>query len=212
MRNTTPSFLNWILNKLIIGVERGVAHISKSNGQAESDLGLEEIDINLVERVERSNARLSAKNSAGGGSLSGIESADLRIPPPARIERVMPISDQESAKRLVKGIAFHNDVVLFTASGVSNDPEAPSRLLNDVLTALCSNIKVVDVSSDNDMHLGLPEKNGQPILPCVYVDGRLIGGQFEVLDAIKNGRFFEALDRATISYDFDVAAGLKNSD
>ena len=114
-------------------------------------------------------------------------------------------SDKERAVRLVSDIALHNDIVLFTCSELEQDATALSRLIHDVLEAVCDNVKVVDVGRDSSMSLGLEQSDGKPILPSVYVGGQFVGGQNAVLEALDNGELIAHLERAKIGFDRETA-------
>jgi len=175
----------------------------------QTELGLEEIKFDRLNELNERNQRLADKTGADRRNISGIESADLRIPKPhAPQTTTSPISDKDCATRLVHGIALHNDIVLFTKTGLAEDKEAPSRLIHDILTALCPQIKVVDVSSDRDMHLGLPHADGNPILPCLYVGGDFIGDQNAVLRALDSGELVAQLEQAKIEFNKETAQAL----
>lgn len=198
MPNLAKDLLNWFIRKLINGAVKGGNHIARPDDRQQKDLGLEAIDLEQFNEAVRKNER----HERITGFFSGA-STSTPVPPRPNFDQEgrIRISDKESAIRLVRGIALHNDVVLFTKQGLAEDQKAPSRLIYDVMTALCPEIKVVDVSGDSDMHMGLAQEDGEAILPCLYIGGKFIGDQAAVLEALQNGNLEKELQRARVSYD-----------
>lgn len=118
------------------------------------------------------------------------------------------IGAEQSARRLVKGIAGLHDVAIFisTRADQATDNE---RIILDVFETLKINPKIVDVSSDADMHLGLPQSDGQADLPYLYIDGIAFGNIRTILDASRNGDLTTALTNAGVTFDTQAAAHLQ---
>lgn len=114
----------------------------------------------------------------------------------------------ESAKRLVKGIARHNPVVIFMDGKADTTTDPNTRLLIDLLNSLKITFKDVDVPADPEMHLGLPEKRGNVDLPYIYVGGLAVGGLESVLAMAQSGALIDQLVKHNVSYDKTIAEGL----
>lgn len=93
---------------------------------------------------------------------------------------------------MVKGIAFSNTVTAFISTNAAQATEKECIIL-DVFATIGVSPKVVDVSSDADMHLGLPQQDGSADLPYLYIDGIAFGNISAILDASRNGELTTAL-------------------
>lgn len=113
-------------------------------------------------------------------------------------------SAETSATALVKGIAFHNEITLFLHNDKAHANENEQIIL-DLLETLDLAPKVVDVSTDSDLHLGIPLKDGEADIPYLYIDGLPFGGAAEILDAVSNGKLAEKLSAAKIAFNRDSA-------
>lgn len=120
------------------------------------------------------------------------------------IAKNAPYSAKDSALKLVKGIAFHNEMTLFLRNGKSQANENEQIIL-DLFSTLDIDPKIVNVSSDSDMHLGIPFKDGKADIPYLYIDGLPFGGAAEILASVSNGGLAEKLTTAKISFNLEVA-------
>lgn len=125
-------------------------------------------------------------------------------------QRARTTSAKVSAERLVKGVAFHNKVCLFMAGPIDQASENEQILL-DIFGALNLQPKLVDVSSDNDMHLGLPQSEGLVILPYLYVGGIAFGNFGTILETVQDGSLFTAFSDADIVIDTNAAQTLQKT-
>lgn len=121
-----------------------------------------------------------------------------------------PVGAAESARRLIKGIAFHNKVTVFLHGSTTQATENEQIIL-DVFTSIGVSPKTVDVSSDTDMHLGLPQKDGTADLPYLYIDGIAFGNIGTILDACRNGELATALTAADVTFDEGAAEKLRQT-
>lgn len=149
------------------------------------------------------------------GSVDGIDEAVSRSHAfTARLrqlhrKRPNRVTHVESAKRLVDGLARMQPVTLFTPEGLSDDPTDPSRIIYDLLETLALSPRVVDVSADAEMHLGLPQVDGQAIVPHLYLKARPIGGGAAIFDLARSGELAKALTEARIRFDQSAAKSLR---
>ena len=119
-------------------------------------------------------------------------------------------NNTDSAQRLVKGIALLNKVTLFL-SGSEADATENEVIVLDLLSALSLSPRIVNVASDADMHLGLPQRDSAADLPHLYLGGMAFGGIQTILDAARDGSLTTSLTRAGIPFDADAAAQLRQS-
>lgn len=118
------------------------------------------------------------------------------------------VGASESAYRLVKGIARLNDVSIFISTDADQATENEHIIL-DVFKKLKIEPKIVDVSSDTDMYLGLPQADGQADLPYLYIDGVAFGNIGTILDACRNCALIAALSAANVAFNADAAEKLR---
>ena len=117
-------------------------------------------------------------------------------------------NNADSAQRLVKGIALQNKVALFL-SGSEADATENEVIVLDLLSALGLSPRIVNVASDADMHLGLPQRDGAADLPHLYLGGMAFGGIQTILDAARDGSLTTSLTRAGIPFDADAASSAR---
>ena len=176
-------------------------------------LGMEETSIqkfqaNIARNTMMSGARFlghSAPHLNRGIAQTRAIAATLNPEQHAR-----PTSAKVSAERLVKGIAFRNKVTLFMAGPIDQATENDQILL-DIFGALTVAPKCVDVSSDADMHLGLPQSKGIAELPYLYIDGIAFGNFGAILEAVQDGSLTTALDDAGIAIETSAAQCLRKA-
>lgn len=121
-----------------------------------------------------------------------------------------PVGAEESARLLVKGIAFNNKVTVFL-HGPTTRATDKEQIILDVFASIRVSPKIVDVSSDTDMHLGLPQKNGTADLPYLYIDGIAFGNIGTILDASRNDELAATLTAADVTFDEDAAEKLRQT-
>ena len=119
-------------------------------------------------------------------------------------------NNADSAQRLVKGIALQNKVALFL-SGSEADATENEVIVLDLLSALGLSPRIVNVASDADMHLGLPQRDSAADLPHLYLGGMAFGGIQTILDAARDGSLTTGLTRVGIPFDADAAEQLRRS-
>ena len=164
-------------------------------------------DISTVTtQIKRPRLQVSWMENLTGGSPAA-KTWDLaeKLNPPVHHQQVGPIT---SAKRLVKGISWHNKVTLFLRNPITQAFENEQIIL-DLLSALNITAKIVDVSSDAEMHLGLPQSNDYADLPYLYINGVAFGNTSTILDASRNGELTAALTKAGVTFDTQAAAHLQ---
>lgn len=120
------------------------------------------------------------------------------------------VGAEESAHRLVKGLAFHNKVTVFLR-GPTTQATDNEKIILDVFASIGVSPKTVDVSSDADMHLGLPQKGDGADLPYLYIGGIAFGGISTILDASRNGALAAALTSADVTFDEGAAEKLRQT-
>lgn len=122
--------------------------------------------------------------------------------------RAIRTSRAESARNLVDGLARMAPVTLFIGPAADEAGEE-DRLLIDLFETLSCPMKVVDVSSDEDMHLGLPvDESGEPVLPVIYICGELFGDTAQTLDAARDGSLAARLRQGDVPHNALAAQGL----
>ncbi|MFT5629476.1 MAG: glutaredoxin-related protein [Gammaproteobacteria bacterium] len=121
-----------------------------------------------------------------------------------------PVGPRESARLLVKGITFNNKVTVFL-HGPTTQATDNEQIILDVFASIRVSPKIVDVSSDTDMHLGLPQKDGTADLPYLYIDGIAFGNIGTILDASRNDELAATLTAADVTFDEDAAEKLRQT-
>ena len=160
--------------------------------------------INYQE-FDRNVFRAENPGDRGVQFFKGWRAKKIQVAAPAQYDEV------GSAKKLVKGIAMVHSVVIFAKGQHLDAPDENYQLLNDMFEALNVPFKSVDVNSDPTMHLGLPQYDGKPILPYIYVDGLRLGDVKTTLDMLTSGDLFKKFDQGNISYNKTVAEALRRT-
>ena len=167
-----------------------------------------------------SQARFDLENRAAtfGGTGNAVSSCNdtldqavsrtwalaARLNPPQHHSHM---TGRASATNLVKGIAQMNPVTLFLATSIDMASE-DDQILIDLFKSLQTPLKIVDVSSDSDLCLGLPQIGDTVDLPHLYIRGLPFGGLATILNATRDGTLIETLSDAKITYDKATAAAL----
>lgn len=133
--------------------------------------------------------------------------ADLaaRLNPPKTYRHTSP---KASANRLVKGIAFNNPVTLFLERGAEQATDN-ERIILDLFEILDVDPTIIDVSSDSEMHLGIPHIDDKPNLPYLYIGGIAYGGASNILEGVQDGKLVERLKASRITVNTSTAKQLR---
>ena len=96
-------------------------------------------------------------------------------------------------------------------SGPIDQAAENDQILLDIFGALTVAPKCVDVSSDADMHLSLPQAKGIAELPYLYIDGIAFGNFGAILEAVQDGSLTTALGDAGIAIETSAALSLRKA-
>lgn len=203
----------WALVPIIVGII-GLRYVFRSKEKPlHPPLGMEEVDLAKFQATVSENARLQTRSFGLDRNVNmehGIVQTQ-RIAAAHNSEKPHKITDAKtSAQRLVKGIAFHNNVCLFMA-GPTGQASENEQILLDIFAVLNIQPKLVDVSSDNDMHLGLPQSEGLANLPYLYIGGIAFGNFGAILESVQDGSLFTAFSDAGIVIDANAAQSLQKT-
>jgi glutaredoxin-related protein len=176
-------------------------------------LGHEAIDYDRFE-LETRPTILGGTGLAGTNLNSSLDAVVARSNAYAKSQktaapRAPRVSPHQSAERLVKGIAQIHDVALFTSGPLADDPDDPTVIMHDLLTALELTVRLVDVTSDAQMHLGLPHLDDEPVIPHLYINASAVGGAEVTLQQAQSGELAARLKKAKIPFNHTVAAALQ---